>query len=103
MNEWRIVEVLIALVGFIAIFAGWINSNNKRWEEINRNITENTLTLRQLQNYLNRLETEFNQKLEKHEEHFDQVDKVLDNHELRIHDFEQEHKNDGRTKKATDS
>ena len=94
MDEWRVVEVIIALIGFIGVFAAYINSSNKRWEEVNRNITENTLTLRQLQNYLTRLETEFNQKLEKHEEHFDQVDKVLDDHEIRIHDFEKEKTND---------
>ena len=92
MTDYRVVEIIIALVGFIAVFAAWINSSNKRWEEVNRNITENTMTLRQLQNYLNRLENEFNRKLEKHEEHFDQVDKVLDDHELRIHDVEQEKK-----------
>ena len=92
MTDYRVVEIIIALVGFIAVFAAWINSSNKRWEEVNRNITENTMTLRQLQNYLNRFENEFNRKLEKHEEHFDQVDKVLDDHELRIHDVEQEKK-----------
>ena len=92
MTDYRVVEIIIALVEFIAVFAAWINSSNKRWEEVNRNITENTMTLRQLQNYLNRLENEFNRKLEKHEEHFDQVDKVLDDHELRIHDVEQEKK-----------
>ena len=97
MTDYRVVEIIIALVGFIAVFAAWINSSNKRWEEVNRNITENTMTLRQLQNYLNRLEDEFNRKLEKHEEHFDQVDKVLDDHELRIHDVEQE-KNTWQTK-----
>lgn len=90
VTDYRVVEIIIALVGFIAVFAAWINSSNKRWEEVNRNITENTMTLRQLQNYLNRLENEFNRKLEKHEEHFEQVDKVLDDHELRIHDVEQE-------------
>ena len=93
MTNWNVVEVFVTLIGFIGVFVAWNNSSNKRWEEVNKNITENTLTLRQLQSYLNRLENEFNRKLEKHEEHFKQVDDVLDDHELRIHDVEKKKEN----------
>lgn len=81
MTEWEVVGVIVVLIGMISTVVGYVNSSNKRWNEFNKNLVENTLTLRQIQDYLSRYEIETNKRFDKHEERLDQQDKRLDNHD----------------------
>ena len=81
MTEWGVVGVIVVLIGLISTVVGFVNSSNKRWTEFNKNLVENTLTLRQIQEYLNRYESESRERFDKHEQRMDAQDKRLDNHD----------------------
>lgn len=84
MTEWEVVGVIVVLLGLVTTVVGFVNSNNKRWEEFNKNLVENTLTLRQIQEYLNHYEVETNKRFDRHEERMDRQDERLDQHHEHI-------------------
>lgn len=81
MTEWEVVGVIVVLIGLISTVVGFVNSSNKRWTEFNKNLVENTITLRQIQDYLNHYESESKERFDKHEQRMDEQDRRLDNHD----------------------
>lgn len=84
MTEWDVVLVIIALVGLVSSVVAYNNSQRRQWLEVKENLIENTSTLRELQNYLARLEADIEKRLEKHENRMEKMDATLDNHGERI-------------------
>lgn len=84
ITEWEVVGVIVVLIGLISTVVGFVNSSNKRWAEFNKNLVENTLTLRQIQDYLNRYEAETNKRFDKHEARMNKQDERLDNHDKKF-------------------
>lgn len=94
-TEAYLIAGLVAVFTIVNFFITWLDRANRgsgdmrdeftaKWTEVSRNLTENTATLKQLQEYLKRLETDINRRLEKHEERMDRQDERLDGHREKI-------------------
>lgn len=82
--EWTVVSVIVVLVGLISTVVAGVNSSNKRWTEFNTNLVENTITLKKIQEYLNKLENETTKRFEKHEQRMNRHEERLDDHHEKI-------------------
>lgn len=84
ITEWEVVGVIVVLMGMAGTVVSWTNGSNKKWNEFNRNLAENTATLKELRDHLNWIEGDINKRLERHEERMDKQDLRLDDHREKI-------------------
>lgn len=95
LTEWGVVGVIVVLVGLAGTVVTWTNASNKKWaelqsdfnehwSEVSKNLAENTLAIKELRFYLDKVESDIERRLKWHESVLNKHEEVLGEHRERI-------------------